>query len=523
MNFEKERYMSRIQGMKDKNGGSGSKRVRPPSSKTQHKKHKRHKIETMHVKQSIPKVLRRIKKDTKGVITYVLDTNVIMTAWDSLFKFEEHEVCIVGQVWAELDNHKKGHSSDAWNVRKAIRCVDQLMIGKTTQEIAQGILLTPPSEMLNGKPHTGKLFFDFSKPTLPEIISISLDVDHPDDRIILICLKLQAEGKRVVLVSNDGSCRVKAMVVGITAEEYLSDAVSTIQGEEDHHPGFHVMPEDFMETAIVECKSVDNTRTQYTLKHAALKDVAPNEFLVIPDAVGLRVVSRDDSGNVIAQSFNFLKEISEMGIKPKNDEQGFALQLLLDSNISGVSLAGMAGSGKTYLTLAAGIHMMDKMNLYDRIIYTRSLQGSDERVGYLTGDLNAKISPWMGALWDNIASLRGKGTEQSEEDDKKMMKGIQITSLNFIKGRNLKYTLFIVDETQDLTPKVLKLASTRIGEGSKIVFLGNVGQIDNPHLTEHTCGLSVFIRKMQDADLCGHITLQNGERSAFATLAEERL
>jgi PhoH-like ATPase len=512
--------MSRTQGMKSKNGGSGSNGVKPPSSKTHQKKLK---IETMHVKHSIPMVLRRIKKDTGDIITYVLDTNVIMTAWDALFKFEEHEVCIVGQVWAELDNHKKGHSSEAWNVRKAIRCVDQLMTGKTPEEIAQGILLTPPSEILNGKPHTGKLFFDFSKPALPETASISLDVDHPDDRIILICLKLQKEGKRVVLVSNDGSCRVKANVVGIIAEEYLSDAVSTIQGEEDHRPGFHVMPEDFTETAIVDCKSIDTTRTQYTLKHAALKDVAPNEFLVISDAVDLRVVSRDDSENVIAESFNFLKEISEMGIEARNDEQRFALQLLLDPDVPGVSLAGKSGSGKTYLALAAGIYMMDTLGLYDRIIYTRSLQGSDEDIGYLSGNMEDKISPWMGALWDNIASLRGKGTGQTEEDDKKMMKGIQIIALNFIKGRSIDRTLIIVDETQDLSSKALKMSGTRVGEGTKIVFLGNVGQIDNPHLTEHTCGLSVFIRKMQTEALCGHITLQNGERSAFATLAEEKL
>ncbi|MFT5849955.1 MAG: PhoH-like ATPase [Patiriisocius sp.] len=512
--------MSRTQGMKKKTGGSGSNGTRTRSGKKHQKKHG---IETKHVKHSIPKVLRRIPKDTTGVITYVLDTNVIMTAWDSLFKFEEHEVCIVGQVWAELDNHKKGHSSEAWNVRKAIRCVDQLMIGKTPEEIAKGILLTPPSEILNGKPHTGKLIFDFSLPKLDEALNISLDENHPDDRIILICLKLKAEGKRVVLVSNDGSCRVKATVVGITAEEYLSDAVHTIQGEEDHLPGFHEMPEDFMETAVDDCTVVDQTRTRYTLKHAALKDVASNEFLVMPDAAHLRVVSRDDSGNVIAESFKFLKEISAMGIKTRNDEQGFALQLLLDPDVPGVSLAGKAGSGKTYLTLAAGIHMMDNLNLYKRIIYTRSLQGSDEDIGFLKGDMKEKISPWMGALWDNIASLRGNGDDLSEDDELKMMKGIQITALNFVKGRSITDTLFIVDETQDLSPKALKMVSTRVGEGSKIVFLGNVAQIDNPHLTEHTCGLSVFIRKMQDADLCGHVTLQNGERSAFATLAEERL
>lgn len=480
-------------------------------------------VTSAHTKHSIPEVLRRIKPGDTGVITYVLDTNVIMTAWDSLFKFEEHDVCIVGQVWKELDAHKKGHSTEAWNVRKAIRAVDQLLAGKTPEQIKTGILLTPPPELINGKPHTGKLFFEFSQPKISEGMDTSLDVTHPDDQIILICLKLQAEGKRIVLVSNDGSCRVKATVVGITAEEYLNDAVTSIQGEEDHRPGFHTMPAGFLETATVDCEVVDKSRTRFILKHAALKDVAPNEFLAMSDAAHLRVVSSDGSGNVVAESFKFLKEISEMGVKPRNAEQEFALQLLLDPDVPGVSLAGMAGSGKTYLALAAGIYMMDTQKLYDRIIYTRSLQGSDEDIGFLKGDLKEKISPWMGALWDNITSLRGAAADQDEEGEKKMMKGIQITALNFVKGRSLTRTLLICDETQDLTPKALKMTSTRVGEGSKIIFLGNVAQIDHPHLTEYTCGLSYFIRKMQDADLCGHVTLQNGVRSAFATLAEERL
>lgn len=505
--------MARQQGMKNPAGVTAGNKATRPAKKTNRKQQQ---LERRHVKQSIPSALRRIQKSTQGVITYVLDTNVIMTAWDSLFKFEEHDVCIVGQVWAELDAHKKGHSPEAWNVRQAIRAVDQLLAGKSATQKIRGIPLIPPSELINGKPHTGKLIFDFTKPEVPDGMNISLDVNHPDDRIILICLALKKKGRRVVLVSNDGSCRVKASIVGIEAEQYLSDTVGTIKGEEDLCPGFHVMPEDFLDKATVNCEQQGATAV-YTLKHKLLKDVACNEFLVLPNSAPLRVTSCDKAGNAVAKTLNHHEAMSKLGITPRNPEQAFALQLLLDPTLPAVSLAGKAGSGKTYLTLAAGIYLLQAMGLYKRIIFTRSTQGSDEDIGFLPGDEKEKISPWMGALWDNIESLLDKSNAQ----DQKIRQAIQIASLNFMKGRSITDTLIIVDETQDLSPKALKMISTRVGEGSKIVFLGNVAQIDNPHLTEHTCGLSVFIRTLRESSLTGHVTLQNGERSAFAALAEE--
>jgi len=519
------RTQSRAQGMRAPGiltGGKGSKTIRPKVSKGEAR------MNRAHQKQSIPQNLRRITRDTKSIITYVLDTNVIMSAWDSLFKFEEHEVCLVGQVWQELDNNKKGHSAEAWNVRQAIRAVDRLLVGKTPAEIKNGILLTPPAELINGKPHTGKLFFDFSRPTLTDTTDTCLDISNPDDRIILVCLALKKQGKRVVLVSNDGSCRIKASVVGIDAEEYLSDTTTGIQGEEDLSPGFHIMPNDFWDG----CTDIDvkeNGVTTYTLIHKALEKVTCNEFLVIADlGEPLRVLSKPNSCTVIAKTFSHFDQIRDMGFKARNQEQEFAMQLLLDASLPAVSLAGQAGSGKTYVALAAALHLVYTMNLYKRIIFTRSTLGSDEDIGFLPGDEREKMTPWMGALWDNLEALskaKTDGYTKKKGADPKLAPEdlVQVKSLNFMKGRSITNTLIIVDETQDLTTKKLKMISTRVGPGSKIIFLGNVAQIDDPYLTEHTCGLSVLIRSLRDSHLIGHVTLQSGERSAFATLAEERL
>jgi PhoH-like ATPase len=509
-------------GMKDKRVAKSGGISTPPTSKTS-KKNPR--ATNKHVKQSIPTRLRSIEKTGVKVITYVLDTNVIMTAWDALFKFEEHNVYITGQVWAELDKYKKGNSPEAYNVRQAIRYVDDLLKGKTTAEIKAGITLTPPPEHLNGKPHTGKLFFDFSEPKLTTGMNLSLDTTHPDDRIILTCLGLKKPKNQVVLISNDGSCRVKARIVGLEAEEYLSDTVSTVEAEETLSPGFHHMPTDFMNDSVIDCKS-DKGHAHYTLKHEALDTVAFNEFLIIPENKPLRVVSRNEDGSVEAESLCFHDQIKEMALKTRNLEQELAVQLLLNTAIPAMSLAGLAGSGKTYLTLAVGLQLMKK-GVYDRIIFTRSMQGSDEEIGFLPGDEAEKMGPWMGALWDNVSTLLGidaqKPLEQQTPANQKILQQIKVVSLNFMKGRSINKTLIIVDESQDLAPKALKMISTRVGNGSKIVFLGNTAQIDNPNLTQHTCGLSVFIRTLRDEKLTGHVTLQKGERSPFATLAEQRL
>lgn len=489
------------------------------------------KHESYSTKQkSIPSSLRNLHKPKAGTISYVIDTNVFIDAWDALFKFEEHDVVLVSQVWKELDKMKKGRSDEAFNARKTIRTIDSLVARKTAEELKNGIPLIPPTELLNGKPHTGKLILDFTKPVIPVGLDIDLSLDEPDERIIMICLSLKAQDKRVVLVSNDGNCRVKAAIVGIEAEEYLNETTVGIIGEEDIITGFHYMPSDFWEKNKSDSKptAVDKF-FKYKLKHPILKRVNCNEFLIFDDGLKLQVTKKVSKTEVEAETFTNFYHHKVFGVTPRNIQQELALQLLTDERIRGVSIAGLAGSGKTLLVLAAALHLTYDQKIYDRIIFTRATIGASEGIGFLPGDEQEKMDPWMGALHDNLELLTAKkGVGCIDEIERSMtttflLKKIQVRSLNFMKGRTFNNTLIIVDEAQDNPPELMKTISTRVGEGSKIVFLGNVAQIDNSYLNERTCGISVFIRAFADSALSGHVTLQRGERTPFATEAEARL
>jgi len=514
---------------------------KPGSKKTKSEKggpprRKRGKTENIPTgSRSIPESLRRLQPGQKGAITYVLDTNVLMTAWDALFAFEEHDVCILSQVWKELDAHKKGKSDVAWNTRKATREIDALVAGKSAEQLRMGIPLKAPKGHKGPKKPTGKLVFNFTQPKVPDELDIDLDLNEPDDRIILICLAMKEQGKRVVLVSNDGNARVKASVVGIEAEEYLSEAVAAVVSEEDLRPGFHKMPADLWEKLDGELNvERDGPVSRYTLKHPSFKNVYPNEFLLFQDGLELMVVAKPKPQTIVAETFPSKSNQKKVGIEARNVEQELALQLLLDPRIPAVSLAGLAGSGKTFLAIAAGLYQVLDSGNFNRIIITRATIGSDEDIGFLPGDEEEKMSPWMGALYDNLELLTGNRDHSERDnghstDDMKAMtdaylKGrVQVKSLRFMKGRTFNKTFLIIDETQDLTVKKLKMIATRVGPDSKIVFLGNVAQIDDNYLTEHTNGLSVFIRTFADSKNAGHITLQRGERSPFATEAENRL
>jgi len=487
-------------------------RFRPPSGKK---------------KSRIPTDIRRVQKKNQEIITYVLDTNVIMGAWDSLFKFEEHKVCIVSQVWNEMDKHKHGRSDKAFNARRAIRVIDGLLAKATKQEIQDGIVLTPPGEILNGLKHTGKLFFHYASPVIPEGIDVDLSHDNPDDRIIMACLTMQKEGQRVVLVSNDGNCRVKAVLCGLEAEEYLNEAITTSPSEEDVITGFHTLGDDFWDKIGDNFSSGKKHQADwYEFNHAMFKHVYVNQFLLLPNDVKLRVIEKPSPHKVIAVSF--LHHDYHRVAEAKNVEQSLALELLMDTELPAVSLAGLAGCGKTYLALAAAIELVLEKRVYERVIVTRSATDADEEIGFLPGTEEEKMSSWLGGVYDNLESLTrnddsSKGERAITTNHLMERLNLQIKSLTFMKGRSYEKTLIIVDEVQDLNRRKLKMIATRVGAGSKIIFLGNVAQIDNHLVTENTCGMSVLISKFADSALAGHVTLQQGERSPFATEAEDRL
>ncbi len=498
-------------------------------SKNQLQRLTRRQLFQLSRKVSLKSSVQYKKKGAEEIISFVLDTNVIMDNGDCLFHFNEHNVIIVSQVWRELDAHKKGHSPEAWNVRRATNAIDVLISGKTSKQIKSGITLIPPHDLDDGKPHTGKLILDFSTPIEPDV-DIELSLDKPDDRIIMICIVRKNNGERVILVSNDSNCRARARMAGIESEKYLSETATSTIGEEDLVPGFHLMSEDFWtkQDKNLKVKNIGKL-FQYTLYDKVFKKINCNEFLIFPDGLILIVTNKPKPNQVIAETFQDFHKEKISNVTPLNTEQGLALQLLTDDRISAVSIAGLAGSGKTLLTIAAAIHQTFDMKRYSKIVMTRSTTGSDEDIGFLPGTEEEKMSPWMMALFDNLEVLLTKqgpdgeeGTVPQESLDL-LMRRIQIRSLNFMKGRTFINTFIIVDESQDLTAKKLKKIATRVGPGSKIVFLGNVAQIDDNYLSENTCGLSVFIRAFADCEVTGHVTLQKGERSTFATEAEKRL
>ncbi len=488
---------------------------------------KRKDAKVLHLPKSIRTIVTR---DRKEIITYVIDTCVIMHTYDAILNFKEHTVCIPGQVWKELDKHKQGHSDTSWNARKAIRLIDGLVAGKSTEELRSGIPIVSTKEFEVGPWCTGKIIFDFSIPQKPDI-DVDLDINHPDDKIIMICIARKQRGERVVLVSNDGNCRVKARLCGIESEEYLSDAAITVRGEEDLRPGFHTMPEDFWEVQDSQVLPKRNKNmNEYSFTHSCLKEVYCNEFLVMEDGTLYRVIRKIKSKSVLAELVHPEKDV--WGMQARNDEQIMALNLLMNPDIPAVLIAGRAGSGKTFLTLAAALEQTFGKKLYHRIIVTRALASAGDDIGFLPGTEEEKMDPWMGGIRDNLEVLAFPDDHADEKVSKKqgqsmtadyLFNKIQIKSINFMKGRSVQRTIVIVDESQDLTARQVKMLITRIGEGSKVVFLGNVAQIDNLYLTEHTCGLSVAIRAFADSDLVGHVTLQGGVRSPLAALAEERM
>ncbi len=505
-------------------------------------------------KQSIPRQYRKLQGPQKGVIEYMLDTNTIMEDYGVLFKFDEHNLHIGSQAIKELDKNKKGYSNEAWNARRAARIINELLTGKTPDEIKAGVPLVPPKEIANGRVHTGKLFVDFLKPVLPESLDLDLDLGESDDRIILRCLMLKEQGKRVVLISNDITCRTKAILSGIEAEECLADAAIPTAGEEDLRKGFHEMPEDFWATQGADLKPLrEGSVTRYILSGPFFKNVYPNEFLLVPDGLKLMVVkTKPKQQQVVAETFPNYFNRNQIGVVPRNVEQGLLLQLLMDERIPAVTIAGMAGSGKTYLALLVAFHLVFTLKRYRRIIITRPAVGADEDQGFLPGTESQKMEPWMGAMQDNFEQIIGFDEDSDEQeklvDDRRrgrvkghewdpkgdpetrkqstadfIEKYVQYKSMRFMKGRSVKRTLFIVDESQDCTVPQVKMLGTRVGEGSKILFLGNSAQIDNSKVSEFTCGLSVLIRAFAHSELFGHITLQQGERSLLATEIEKVL
>lgn len=459
----------------------------------------------------------------------MLDTNVLMHDPTAIFRFEEHDIFLSMVVLEELDANKKGLSEAARNARQVSRFLDELMRNATKDAIDVGLPLPPSKAGNHGKkPPQGRLFFQTRQlgSTLPD----SLPGHGADNAILGQTLALQAlhSDARVVLVSKDINLRIKAAVVGVHAEDYFSDR--TIEDADVLNTGQRVLAGDFWERNSQDMRSwKDGARTFYSVRGPSVAEWRINEFVHEERAGGIEAIVRkiDHDAATLELLRDYRHEKNNVwGITARNREQNFALNLLLDPDIDFVSILGPAGTGKTLLTLAAGLMQTLESNRYVEIIMTRVTIPMGEDIGFLPGTEEEKMEPWMGALMDNLEvltqSAEGGSWGRAATNDL-LRNRIRIRSLNFMRGRTFLNRFVILDEAQNLTPKQMKALLTRAGPGTKMVCLGNIAQIDTPYLTETTSGLTFVVSRFQGWPHGGHITLVRGERSRLADFASDIL
>ncbi|MDR2013568.1 MAG: PhoH family protein [Rhodanobacter sp.] len=465
---------------------------------------------------------------TRGKRIYVLDTNVLMHDPTALFRFEEHDVFIPMTVLEELDAAKKGVSETSRNARQVSRFLNELMLAGNGHPIEKGIeLRMPQSLQLGRRAKAGRLYF---QTTALEAADKSARRTLPDNLILaaIVALREARPKEAVVLVSKDINLRIKAKIYGITAEDYENDRA--LDDFSLLYTGFAELPANFWERHGELRSWSERSRTFYELKRRKDEDWHPHQNLFLPgdDEMNLRVLRLDGHKAVlhIVDDYRVGASHSVWGIQARNREQNFALNALMDPEVDFVTLLGTAGTGKTLLALAAGLAQVMDQQRYREIIMTRATVSVGEDIGFLPGTEEEKMTPWMGALTDNLEVLthpQEGGTWGRAATNDLLASRIKIRSLNFMRGRTFLNRYVIIDEAQNLTPKQMKTLITRAGPGSKMVCLGNVEQIDTPYLTETTSGLTYAVDRFKDWQHSAHITLRRGERSRLADYASEVL
>jgi len=453
---------------------------------------------------------------------FILDTNVLMHDPSALFRFHEHDIYLPMIVLEELDNGKKGTSEVARNVRQVSRFMDDLIKQHPSSDISQGIALTDINQKMDG----GTLFFQTKIDDLDNIPK-ALAGNKADNNILSIALYLQKKQSNVTLVSKDINLRIKAYALGLNAEDYYNDKV--LDDADLLHTGQRALDSDFWTNHSKHLQSwKKNDLNHYIVEGEDLDTWYPNQF-VYNDSEGFNARITEHQGNQVklisTRNYQNSKN-SVWGITARNQEQSFALNLLNDPDIDFVSLLGRAGTGKTLLTLASALAQTLDEKLYQEIIMTRVTVPVGEDIGFLPGTEEEKMTPWMGALMDNLEVLNPDaldGEWQRGATNDLLHKWIKVRSLNFMRGRTFLNRFVILDEAQNLTPKQMKTLITRAGPGTKIVCLGNIAQIDTPYLTETTCGLTYVVDRFKQWEHSGHMTLKRGERSRLADFASEIL
>jgi PhoH-like ATPase len=445
--------------------------------------------------------MTKSKKESK---IFVLDTSVIIYSHDSIMNFGQHDVGIPITVLEELDQFKKGNDIKNFEARQFIRMIDKLSEGYMLQEWIP----------LNGK-SKGK--FKVLMTSNSEVDAEKVfDEEKPDHKILNAALKLKQEekGKKVILVSKDINLRLKAKSLNLYAEDYETGKIKDVS---ELYTGKEIADEvgaeeinELYETGVCDPGKV--------LKKQQPKN---NGFYIL----------KSDKNSVLAYynaQSRLLEKVEKKavyGIKPRNAEQTFAIHALLNPDIKLVSIQGVAGTGKTLLALAAAL---EQRRDFKQIYLARPIVPlSNKDIGYLPGDIKSKLNPYMEPLWDNLKFIQHQFSE-TEKDFSRLTEMVNneklvITPLAYIRGRSLSNIFFIVDEAQNLTPHEVKTIITRAGENTKIIFTGDIYQIDTPYLDSQSNGLSYLIDRIKDHPIYAHITLEKGERSELANLANQLL
>jgi len=471
--------------------------------------------------QRKPASVTRLHSSTK---LFVLDTNVLMHDPTSLFRFEEHDIFLPMATIEELDANKKGMSEVARNARQVSRFLDGLLNHSET-DIEVGIPLAAQGD----KQATGRLFLQTQ--AINGELPSTLASGKADNQILAVVRHLHETYPRrqVILVSKDINMRIKARALGLSTEDYFNDKV--LEDTDLLYTGIRELPGDFWDTHGKEMESWQQAgRTFYRVHGPLCGSLLVNEFVFQESERPFYAQVKELSGKTaILQTLveHTHQRNGVWGITARNREQNFALNLLMNPEVDFVTLLGQAGTGKTLLTLAAGLMQTLEDKIYSEIIMTRVTVPVGEDIGFLPGTEEEKMTPWMGALEDNLDVLN-KTDEDAGEWGRAATRDlirsrIKVKSLNFMRGRTFINKFLIIDEAQNLTPKQMKTLITRAGPGTKVVCLGNIAQIDTPYLTEGSSGLTYVVDRFKGWSHSGHVTLQRGERSRLADHAAEIL
>ncbi len=432
----------------------------------------------------------------------VLDTNVILHDSSCIYRFQEHDIAIPITVLEELDRFKKGHESVNYHAREFLRALDALSGDK----------------LFNGGVRIGEgqglIAIKLEKEMHPEL-QINFAATKADHHILNIAYHLAREETRrqVTLVSKDVNLRMKAKAVGLMAEDFKNDHVKD--------PGALYAGHRVVEGVSGEAihKLYNGTASVPADELAPELGLRANEYLVLRNGRQSALACFDGESSEVRR----VDRERAASVQPRNAEQTFALNALLNKEIQLVTISGKAGTGKTLLALAAALHQRDD---YRQIFMARPVVPLANRdLGYLPGDVHSKLEPYMQPIFDNLGVIQMAGDNLRSWNTNDLLKEEQlvIAPLAYIRGRSLVKIFFIVDEAQNLTPHEVKTIITRAGEGTKIVLTGDIFQIDHPYLDSHSNGLSYLLAKMQGQKLYAHINLEKGERSMLAELASNLL